>query len=317
MDQDTHQLRQGSNPNERASSAPAMDIGPLVSAIIPTHNRARMLARAVRSVLRQTYPRIEIIVVDDASRDDTKEVLESFADPRIRYVRHETNKGGAAARNTGIRAAQGEYIAFLDDDDEWMPEKTEEQLKVLRHYAAVTCPYSHPRDLARFGAKKTIDFDDLRQGAASFGGTPVLMARTDLLKQTMFDESLPRFQDWDLFIRLAQRCELGYLNRSLLISASDDHARITNNMLRMPLSGLEQQLRMLHKHRTFFGDKWFKRHMCKSLLWGIKHRPDRIALLAYVTRRYGMANVVCVLAARAGTKLRAAGPRRAPQAARV
>ena len=98
---------------------------PLVSIIVPTYNRAGVLSRAIRSIFSQTYSNIEIIIVDDASCDDTGNVVESFMDDHIHYIRHDKNQGGSASRNTGIRSAKGSFIAFLDDDDEWLPEKLE------------------------------------------------------------------------------------------------------------------------------------------------------------------------------------------------
>jgi glycosyltransferase involved in cell wall biosynthesis len=103
----------------------------LVSVVLPTFNRGYCLERAIRSVLGQTYPDWELIVVDDGSTDDTQAVLESFKDPRIRVFRHSVNRGVAAARNTGLAAARGEFIAFLDSDDEWRPDKLTKQLDVM------------------------------------------------------------------------------------------------------------------------------------------------------------------------------------------
>lgn len=104
---------------------------PRVSVIITTYNRADLLPRAVNSVLAQTFTDYEIIIVDDCSQDDTREVTRGFSDPRIRLIRHETNQGAAAARNTGIANARGEYIAFLDDDDECTPNRLADQASVL------------------------------------------------------------------------------------------------------------------------------------------------------------------------------------------
>ena len=104
---------------------------PKVSVIIATYNRADLLPRAVSSTLDQTYSDFELIIVDDCSSDDTQEVALTFTDPRIRVIRHETNLGAAAARNTGIAHARGEYIAFLDDDDECMPNRLADQVSVL------------------------------------------------------------------------------------------------------------------------------------------------------------------------------------------
>ena len=105
---------------------------PRVSAIIPCYNGERCVADAVESVLAQTEPRVEAIVVDDASPDASARVLEPLlANPRVRLLRHEENRGIAAARNTGIRASRAEFIGFLDQDDLWLPDKTERQLAVF------------------------------------------------------------------------------------------------------------------------------------------------------------------------------------------
>lgn len=108
---------------------------PKVSVIIPTYNRAHLIGRAIKSVLNQTYKDFEIIIVDDGSTDKTEEVVKDFKDERVRYIRREKNKGGSAARNTGIKAARGEYIAFQDSDDEWLPEKLEKQMKAFEAMA--------------------------------------------------------------------------------------------------------------------------------------------------------------------------------------
>ena len=99
--------------------------------IIPTHNRAEILQRAVKSVLAQTFTDLELLIVDDCSFDETPEVVAGFVDPRVRYFRHSLNGGTAKTRNTGIANARGKYIAFLDDDDEFLPTKIEQQVQVL------------------------------------------------------------------------------------------------------------------------------------------------------------------------------------------
>ena len=103
---------------------------PLVSVIIPTYNRAHYVVEAVESVLAQTHKNIEIIVVDDGSTDGAEEILDPYKD-RIRYF-YQENQGVSAARNLGIRNANGQYLAFLDSDDLWLPDKTELQLNFLK-----------------------------------------------------------------------------------------------------------------------------------------------------------------------------------------
>lgn len=274
---------------------------PLVSVVMPTFNRAMLFERALRSVLGQTYGNLEIIVVDDASSDNTADVVKAAQDDRIRYFRHDTNRGGSAARNTGIRAARGEYIAFLDDDDEWEPLKTEEQLKVLegQDYDAVLCTSDeHGARLSKFDGKKTVGIEDLRRGRFTAGGTGVLMARAKVIQETMFDESLPRYQDWDVFIRIGQKYRIGYLNKPFVRYNEGTHERISNKIINMPASALEKELRMVHKHRAFFGEKWYRLHVCRFMLYGIKYRPDKRAHIAYMIRKYGIGSVLQVMATR-------------------
>lgn len=108
-----------------------MDSCPLVSVITPVYNSEKYIADAVNSVLAQTYANWEMIIADDCSTDNTREVIKRFADPRIRYIRLEENSGGAVARNVALDAAKGKIIAFLDADDIWKHDKLEKQLKFM------------------------------------------------------------------------------------------------------------------------------------------------------------------------------------------
>ena len=187
---------------------------PTVSVIIPTYNRAHLVGWAIQSVLDQTYQDFEIIVVDDGSNDNTKGVVKSFKDSRVCYVRHEQNEGGAAARNTGIKVAQGKYIAFQDSDDEWLPEKLEKQMKVFVNAPAkVGVVYTGFWRIegyrktyipsAKINQKDGDIHNELLKG--NFVNTPTAVVRKECFKKIgMFDERLPRRQDWDLFIRISK-----------------------------------------------------------------------------------------------------------------
>lgn len=274
---------------------------PVVSVVIPTHGRAQLLARAIRSVLAQTYSRLEIIVVDDASHDNTRDIVEQFGDSRIRYIRHQTNKGGSAARNTGIRAATGEYVAFLDDDDEWGPEKTEEQLKLLARYNVVMCTSNlNAGSLHKLRNVEVVPLEALLKAQFTAGGTGILMVRADIIKEMLFDEALPRGQDWDLFIRLAQRYAIGYLNMPLVKYDEGQHVRISNRIKNIPAQEIEKRSVVLEKHKELFGRHWHRRHLAGWLLYGIKHRDRKWQHLSYTIRRCGIGAVVYAI----GTRIR-------------
>src|SRR5699024_744473 len=121
----------------------------LVSVIIPTFKRKKeIVRRAVKSVMAQTYQNIEIIIVDDSPEEfqgsiKIKEYLDSLKDERVKYIKHSENKGANAARNTGIRNSKGNFLAFLDDDDEWLPMKIEKQIQQFKcdQIGMVYCPY--------------------------------------------------------------------------------------------------------------------------------------------------------------------------------
>ena len=107
---------------------------PKVSVIVLTHKGAHLLGRAIQSVLGETYQDFEIIVVDVASTDETEEVVKSFADGKINYIQHSESKGRAGACNTGIKATRGEFVAFVDSDNEWLPKKLEKEIHRFKHH---------------------------------------------------------------------------------------------------------------------------------------------------------------------------------------
>jgi len=186
---------------------------PTVSVIIPTFNRAHLVGRAIRSVLAQTYRDFELIVVDDGSDEDPQESVNSFDDPRIRYIRLPENRGSSAAFNTGIGAARGEYLGFLADDDEWLPEKLELQMEFLGHSrlrpdAVYTAAYAVNsatgittlkwKPEIRGNLYQTL----LKNPHLNF--CTLLVKRELVLSVGGFDENMPRGMDRDFLIRLAK-----------------------------------------------------------------------------------------------------------------
>lgn len=195
----------------------------LVSVTLPTYNRAYILKRAIDSVLFQTYKNIELVIIDDFSSDNTKEIVKSYKDKRIRYLQNIKNLGGAESRNVGIKVAKGDYIAFQDSDDEWLPNKLEKQMGILTtnsdEVGAIYC------NLKREGGQKnTIYAPRTVQGyiyrellCANFITLPSLIIKKQCLEKVgLFDPNLPRLQDWDLLLRLSKQYEIIYSDEVLL-----------------------------------------------------------------------------------------------------
>jgi len=277
---------------------------PLVTAVICTYKRANLVTRAIRSVLNQTYKNIEIIVVDDASPDNTDEVIAGLSDQRIRYIRHAQNKGPSAARNTGIRAANGSYVAFLDDDDEWKSDKIERQLQFFEKAPvdAVLCASFVNDKRTRPFSRKSVRLEDLKRGNVFAPGSG-LIVRASVLKNVWFDESIGHGEDWDALISIASGYRIGYLDEPLYNVNDASHERITNAARNMPISALEARMKVLAKHREFFGSYWFKYHSAHTFLSYFQHREMKGKHLLYAVQRYGAVAVGAVLLAKVRKKL--------------
>jgi len=202
------------------TSSPLNEDRPSVSVVIPTYNCARYLPEAVDSVLAQTYRDFETIVVDDGSTDNTPEVLAPYGD-QIRVIR-QANAGRSAARNAGVLAAQGEYIAFLDADDLWLPQKLEKQIALLDARPEVGWVYSDFRRFSEEGPERACNFaeagiDEPPEGivlislmSSFLTCTDTIVVRAECLRRVgPFDVSLPVQQDQDMWIRLACECQAG------------------------------------------------------------------------------------------------------------
>ena len=227
----------------------------MVSIVIPTHNRAHLVGRAVKSVMGQTFPDFELIVVDDDSGDDTKAVVNGFRDKRIRYLRHGSNLGAPAARNTGISNAQGEYIGLLDDDDEWYPQKLEKQVnkfsevseKVGLIYTGHEVRGNDGRLLHTYLPESKGDVR-LRLLLGTTIGSPTPMIRKSCFEKVgLFDESLTSCQDWDMWKRISDHYEFDFVPEILAIGYQ--HGKQISSDFSSMIPGRTQ---MVEKHLTEF-----------------------------------------------------------------
>ncbi len=192
---------------------------PVVSVIIPSYNRSSVIGRAVRSVLAQTFTDFEVIVVDDGSSDfeSTEISLREFNDPRVRLIHLPKNQGGAAARNHGVGSATGEFVAFLDSDDEWYPNKLERQIAILQmpEYRGKQTLVYCKTDVRSSATSQPLEkvwpvlakapgqsMGDYLFGRGGFLQTSSILLPRTTFKSIRFNEKLPRHQDFDLLLRI-------------------------------------------------------------------------------------------------------------------
>lgn len=216
---------------------------PLVSVVLPTHNRDHIIEISVRSVLAQTYKNLEVIIIDDASTDTTQDIIRDINDKRLKYVQLRENIGASAARNKGIDLASGEFVAFQDSDDIWLPHKVERQLQsyynmtnTYDNVAGCFCRYVKLESTNRAHVIPLVSNITGQDGAyhskllaRNLVGTPTLIAKRELLQSLGgFDISLSTDEDWDLALRLTRNNRLA-LTDEILVCSTTSPDGINNN----------------------------------------------------------------------------------------
>lgn len=260
--------------------------GPVVSVVIPTYNRSALLLRAVKSALKQTLKDIEVIVVVDGSLDNTPEATRKMDDPRVRFIHHDENRGAPAARNTGIRAAKGAYIAFLDDDDEWLPNKLERQTAVGSAFSGSVCGYALRKPPSnRIERFRELKIKHLKKGNRC--PTSCLVLRASIAKKLEFDESLPKAQDWDLLMRLVKKNRVAYVPEILCMIDAGGHPRITNAAKKNSLEELEFRAAATWKHAVTLGRYWVNYRLAMDLTSYIASSEKKSFRLWSVVQRCG------------------------------
>jgi len=284
---------------------------PLVSVILPTFNRTHYIERAVTSILKQSYADLEIIIVNDASVDNTSEIVCSLRDERIKVICHEKNKGLAAARNTGINNSRGEFITFLDDDDEWLPEKIIKQLAVFESSKeeiglVFTNGYSEAE-------KRNIITEELGSGiiynplANKFFPLRILitppsswMLTSSVIKDIgYFDESMyNNWDDGDFFVRLAFKYPIYFLNENLVIwHLLEKHVNmISPNLIKGKEIFLQKNIEFLKDDKEYLFRfyralgkdilKLNKRKARKYLMKALKLRPLDFSTIGKVLKTF-------------------------------
>jgi len=201
-----------------------MENNPRVSVVIPTHNRSQLLKKALKSVLGQTYQNFEIIVVDDGMKERAGDSVGFFNDSRIRYIAHGSEKGGSAARNTGVVNSEGAFIAFLDDDDEWLPEKLKVQMDQFENtpnnvgfcFSAVVNIFDKKEIITTVPGGIKNYHELALESFKKFLTVTLIVKRRVFVKIGFFDEDLPSHQEAELMIRITKMFDGVGINQPLV-----------------------------------------------------------------------------------------------------
>jgi teichuronic acid biosynthesis glycosyltransferase TuaG len=198
---------------------------PLISVIIPTYNRSNTIQSSIESVLNQTYTNIEVIVIDDASSDDTEWIIQNIKDDRIKYFKNLENRGAHFSRNRGVSKAKGSLIAFQDSDDLWRKHKLKMQIQYINEgYDIVSSAMDRYRIGSKLSQKITNAGDQSMEVSPSdlfpgnFISTQTLLLRKAVLYDVQFDEKLPAVEDWDFIVRASEKWKVYFSNEALVES---------------------------------------------------------------------------------------------------
>jgi len=231
---------------------------PKVSVIIPTYNREEFILRALNSVLKQTFTDYEIIIIDDGSQDDTKQILSPYTFMgNIKYF-YQENSGISSARNRGIKESKGEYIAFLDSDDTWVPEKLALQVALMdqnRNLGLVFCKMNRKDENGRFCGTKPDKFTGttFKELITNWGDIPtstVLMRRECIDKVGLFDESLETMEDFELWLRIAEKYSIDVIGDKNLADYYLHSEQITKNPIQVYEGYIKLQKKLLYYYEN-------------------------------------------------------------------
>ena len=228
-----------------------------ISVIIPTFNRGNLIRNSIKSVLNQTYKNLEVIVVDDGSTDNTKDVVDKLEDERIKYIKLEENKGGSNARNIGIQNSIGKYISFQDSDDIYYPDKLEMQFKNIIYKKSnfdfckikVIFNESYSKYYPNRRQENSISngniFDELIS-RGNFISTQAILIKKNFISKYLFDPLIPRLQDFDLILRMIPKVKISYTKKVLV------ELHVQKDSLTRSESKLKKAVKILFKKKFHF-----------------------------------------------------------------
>tara|TARA_R110000765_G_scaffold350707_1_gene440715 strand:- start:114 stop:1028 length:915 start_codon:yes stop_codon:yes gene_type:complete len=255
-----------------------------ITVIITTFERPDLLKTSLQSVLSQTVPPLEIIIINDCSDANYQPVLSDFQQHNIKYLCLDKRSGANVARNIGVQAAKGTVIAFLDDDDAWLDTFLEKHIQMylqIPDTGAVICGHRIMQSPNRININPElrVSANELRHGNR-FSGMSGFSAKTSILRNYPFDPTLKNGQDWDLFVRLIQN-KIKFINipKPLFLYREDTPGSISAKVINMQATDAEERLQSSIKHRDWLGEKFYKKRVSEQVLSLISHKSNKLAWL--------------------------------------
>lgn len=271
----------------------------LVSVIIPTYGGNISLKRAIDSVLEQDYPSLEIVVVDDNdpqtnARRCTEKIMDVFSEhPQIKYIKHEKNKNGSAARNTGVGSSRGEYIAFLDDDDMFLPQKISKQVAYLNIHKEFDAAYCW-----RYEGDKVVGSDlvgNLSESLLDLSFTPttcsIMIRRSCYEELNGFDESYIRHQDFEFLLRFYRKYKIGVVKEPLVRIIGNDvdnqpKGKKAVEIKRQFMKTFEEDINIIENQHKGFKRKIYAKHYAGLTIKLLRYGNIWLAIKVYFERGY-------------------------------
>jgi GalNAc5-diNAcBac-PP-undecaprenol beta-1,3-glucosyltransferase len=289
----------------KGADAPRTESVVRVSTVIVSYNRVELLHRAVQSALDQTVRDAEVIVVDNCSKFDIHEAMARYGDA-VRAIRTERNLGCGPARNVGVRIATGDFVAFLDDDDYWKPNKLERQLQAIGNRPMVVCGQETiPRQQFNVLPVSTITQDMLRVSNLVCPPSGFL-CRRDLFEKMTFDETIGYGEDWDFMLRALDFGEIGYVAEPLLYyTVNTGGGSMTSASKGKTWDEIQYRFASADKHRSRLGEWSYRKRVALITLAHIGERPDRLTFIKHSIGKAGVAATVAALGQRVLVKVKA------------
>lgn len=262
-----------------------------ISVVITTYNRPDFLQEALIGVSQQTLPPYEIIIIDDCSSISYDEVYPLADELQARYLKQKLGVGANAARNIGIKESSGDIIAFLDDDDVWLPNYLDTiHDEFVNGADAVVSSFKQlgKEEVVVTNKDLTVTKASLLKGNV-YCGMSGFSAKRQLLIENTFDESLNNGQDWDMYVRLFQK-GIKFINipKPIFLYRFQNEDGIGAKVRKMKPSEIEGRLGSSYKHRTFLGDYWFKKRVCDQILISLKHKKPKVLWVIKAIKMAGL-----------------------------